>query len=118
MLEHTNALHTDAVTLSFSVPSELVAEVRAYMRQHGIAEERDGIPWREAMDIDDAELSATCLRGARYREGLTQQQLSDMTGIPKRHISEMENNKRPIGKHNARRLADALHIDPKRLLSV
>ncbi|MBQ9453863.1 MAG: helix-turn-helix transcriptional regulator [Desulfovibrio sp.] len=118
MLEHTKALHTDAVTLSFTVPSALVAEVRDFMRQHGIAEERDFIPWREAMGIIDEELPATCLRGARYREGLTQQQLSDMTGIPKRHISEMENGKRPIGKHNARRLADALHIDPRRLLSV
>ncbi len=118
MLEHTNALHTDAVTLSFTVPSALVAEVRDYMRQHGITEERDFIPWREAMGVENAELPATLLRGARYREGLTQQQLSDMTGIPKRHISEMENGKRPIGKHNARRLAAALHIDPRRLLNV
>ena len=118
MLEHTNAPHTDAETLSFTVPSVLVAEVRDFMRQRGITEERGFIPWREAMGIEEAELPAACLRGARYREGLTQQQLSDMTGIPKRHISEMENGKRPIGKHNARRLADALRIDPRRLLSV
>lgn len=118
MLEPTNAPHTDMVTLSFAVPPALVAEVRDYMRQRGIAEERDFIPWREAMGIEDAEFPAACLRGARYREGLTQQQLSDMAGIPKRHISEMENGKRTIGKHNARRLAEVLHIDPRRLLSV
>ncbi len=40
------------------------------------------IPLREAMGIDDADLAATCLRGARYREGLTQQQLSDMSSSP------------------------------------
>ena len=117
MLEHTNAPHTDAITLSFSVPAALVAEVRDFMRQRGIEEQQALIPWREALGLDDAELPATFLRGARYREGLTQQALSNMTGVPKRHISEMENGKRPIGKRNARRLADALHIDPRRLLS-
>ncbi len=80
-------------------------------------QKKDFIPWRQAMGVEDAELPATCLRGARYREGLTQQQLSDMTGIPTRHISEMENGKRPIGKHNSRRLADSLHIKSRRLLS-
>ncbi|MCR4665664.1 MAG: helix-turn-helix domain-containing protein [Desulfovibrio sp.] len=118
MLEHTRTPHTDTVTLSFSVPSALVTEVRNFMRERGIAEEHDFIPWREAANITDEELPATCLRGARYREGLTQQKLSDMTGIPKRHISEMENRKRPIGKHNARKLADALRIDARYLLSV
>jgi len=37
--------------------------------------------------------------------------LSDNTGIPQRHISEMENNKRPIGKKNAMKFAKALNID-------
>ncbi len=48
------------------------------------------------------------LRGIRYREDLTQKQLADQTGIPQRHISEMENGKRPIGKENAKKLAKAL----------
>ncbi|WP_303842493.1 helix-turn-helix transcriptional regulator [Selenomonas ruminantium] len=43
------------------------------------------------------------LSGARYREGMTQAQLSEKTGIPRRHISEIENGKRPIGKQNASR---------------
>lgn len=38
------------------------------------------------------------LAGARHKENLTQRQLSELTGIPQRHISEMENGKRPIGK--------------------
>ena len=118
MLEHTNALHTDTVTLFFNVPSALVAEVRDFMRQRGIAEELNFISWRDALNIKDQELPPTCLRGARYREGLTQQQLSDMTGLPKRHISEMENGKRPIGKNSARKLAGALNIDPHYLLTV
>ena len=88
-MEHTNVPCTDAITLSFSVPVSLVAEVRDFMRQRGIDEQQALIPWREALGLEDAELPATFLRGARYREGLTQQALSEMTGVPKRHISEM-----------------------------
>jgi DNA-binding XRE family transcriptional regulator len=54
---------------------------------------------------------AVALKGYRYREDLTQQQLADLTGIPQRHISEMENGKRGIGKDNALKLAKALEID-------
>ncbi len=52
-----------------------------------------------------------CLRGSRGKEGLTQKQLAELTGIAQHHISEMENGKRPIGKETARRLAVALNID-------
>lgn len=56
------------------------------------------------------------LRAYRNREGLTQIQLTELTGIPQHHISEMENGKRSIGKERARRLADALHCDYRQLL--
>lgn len=54
---------------------------------------------------------AVALKGYRYRENVTQQQLAELTGIPQRHISEMENNKRGIGKDNALKLAKALDTD-------
>jgi transcriptional regulator with XRE-family HTH domain len=47
---------------------------------------------------------------------MTQKQLADATGIPQRHISEMENGKRIIGVVNAKRLAMALKCDHRRLL--
>jgi DNA-binding XRE family transcriptional regulator len=56
------------------------------------------------------------LRAYRTREGLTQKQLADLTGIPQHHISEMENGKRSIGKERAKKLADALHCDYRQLL--
>ena len=62
--------------------------------------------------------AGTYLSGARYRENLTQVELAERSGIPRRHISEMENGKRPIGKANAKKLAAALDIDPRLLLSV
>ncbi len=58
----------------------------------------------------------TLLRGARNRENLTQQQLAEMCGIARHHISEMESSKRTIGKQNARKLGAALGVDPRLFL--
>ena len=55
------------------------------------------------------------MRGARYREGVTQRQLAELTGIPQRHISEMESGKRQIGRENAKKLATALHVSDYRV---
>ena len=57
------------------------------------------------------------LRIYRENAGLTQAALGErMGGIPRQHISNMENGKRPIGKENAKRLAAALHVDYRVLL--
>lgn len=53
------------------------------------------------------------LRGARLRDNLTQGQLAGMIGVSRHHISEMENNKRPIGKEMAKRLEKALGVGYK-----
>lgn len=53
------------------------------------------------------------IRAYRSRENLTQRQLAELTGIPQRHISEMENGKRAIGKELAKRLPKALNADYK-----
>lgn len=71
--------------------------------------------WREALQVKDAELPARYLRGARYRADMTQEQLSEKTGIPIRHISEMENGERPIDQKNACLLGNALSIEPSML---
>ena len=74
----------------------------------------DSIPWREAYpEYSEQQLIGKALSGARYREGLTQTQLAEMTRIPQRHISEMESGKRPIGKEMAKRLGKVLNISYK-----
>jgi len=80
----------------------------------GFVDTTDTIPWREAFpEYKDEDLPGVCLRGSRYKEGLTQKQLAEMIGIPQRHISMMENGKRPIGKEMAKRLGKALNIGYK-----
>jgi transcriptional regulator with XRE-family HTH domain len=72
----------------------------------------DALPWREAFpELTPESEPGRMLQGARYREGMTQVQLAALTGIPRRHISEMEHGKRPIGKENAKKLAKALRVD-------
>lgn len=70
-----------------------------------IAGELESVPWEEVYPDFNGSVA---LRGARKREGLTQKGLAALVGVSQTHISEMEHNKRPIGKDMARRLAKAL----------
>jgi transcriptional regulator with XRE-family HTH domain len=82
------------------------------MRPLGFVDTSDAVSWRKAYpERTEKELIGKTLSGARYSEGLTQVQLSKLAGIPQRHISEMENGKRPIGKEMAKRLSEALNIN-------
>ncbi|HSW72612.1 MAG TPA: helix-turn-helix transcriptional regulator [Chlamydiales bacterium] len=56
------------------------------------------------------------LRGARYREGLSQKALARKCGINQENISKMENGQRPIGEKVAKKLAKTLHISINLLL--
>jgi transcriptional regulator with XRE-family HTH domain len=70
------------------------------------------MPWREAFSpLEGAERPGRMLRAARTKEDLTQIQLADLTGIPQRHLSEMEQGKRTIGKARAKQLAEVLQVN-------
>ena len=56
------------------------------------------------------------LRLYRQRAELTQAELAEQTGIRQHHLSEMENNKRVLGKANAKKLADILDCGYRNLL--
>ena len=82
------------------------------LRPMGFVDKSDAGPWREAYpECSEEQLTGRALAGARSREGLTQVQLSKLTGIPQRHISEMEHGRRTIGKKNAKLFAEALKTD-------
>jgi len=76
------------------------------------------IPWREVAkdNIKKFTEAGLALRGARYKEEMTQQELADAIGVRAHHISEMEHGKRTIGKEMARRLAKALNVNYKMFL--
>lgn len=66
-----------------------------------------------ALGLEDTEIPGVMVKGGRVKEGLTQAQLAALVGIPQRHVSEMENGKRPIGKEMAKRLGKALNVSYK-----
>lgn len=75
-------------------------------------QQADVIPWREAFpDVTRVQENGIVLKETRNLMKVTQKQLADLTGIPQRHISEMESAKRPIGKEAAKKLARALNVD-------
>jgi DNA-binding XRE family transcriptional regulator len=57
------------------------------------------------------------LRAYRTRENLTQAALGEkIGGVPRQHISGMEQGSRPIGKEMAKKLGESLHFDYRLLL--
>lgn len=100
------------VTLTLKVPAALAPTICGYAEEL-IKQESSTIPWRESFKkhFPDQTTSAVSLQSARVAKGLTQKQLSELVDIPQRHISEMENSKRNIGKERAKRLASILDTD-------
>ncbi len=103
---------TNRVELRFIGPVEHRDEVIEAAKSFGYIEE--SFPWRACFpEASKENLPWIALSGARTKEGLTQREVSVITGIPQRHISEMENGKRTIGKERAKKLAEALKVNYK-----
>jgi len=116
MLEHTKNPHTK-VSLLFEGPAEKREEAIAALEKLGFrTSKNDSIPWREAFVEFEGNEAGTSLAGGRHKEGITQVELSKLTGIPQRHISEMERGNRPIGKKNAKLFAAVLKVDYRTFL--
>ncbi len=115
MLGHAKTHHTESIRLYGS--SQAISKIRKYARIAGAVEEAaDAIPAEELFPEITTNPQGAYLKGIRYREELTQVQLSELTGIQRRHISEMESGKRTIGKAIAQKLAAVLRIDYRMLL--
>ena len=116
MQAHTRKRPTDdgLVSLQFRVHQVNVERIKRFVESvEPVGEDTGGITADEFFDkyFTGQPRGAVALLGYRTREGLTQRQLAEMTSIPQRHISEMENGKRTIGKETARKLGEVLNAD-------
>lgn len=105
------SITTEYVEIKFRIPTKRLDEVKKAMASYGAEEAGelvDTIPWKEVYPQFNAGVA---LRASRKREGLTQKELALSIGIKQSHVSEMEKDKRPIGKDMAKRLAKALNVD-------
>ncbi len=109
MLEHTKKL---PIELKFLGPQANKTKAIKALKSFGFVNISDTVPWRDLFpEYADEELPGVCLAGSRHKENMTQKQLSELTGIPQSHISEMENSKRAIGKKTAKILANVLNVN-------
>jgi len=114
MLERTKKPLTESIQF-YGSPSA-ISRLRKYAHTAGAVEACDSILATTVSPELVTNPHGTYLKGIRYREELTQDQLAEATGIARRHLSEMENGKRTIGKENAKKLAAALHADYRMFL--
>lgn len=117
MQEPTKKHHTDndMITLPLKVHRKNAAQVEEFARKVEAGEVRTSTIAELFPDLIDKGANIA-LRAYRIREDLTQRQLAEKTGIPQRHISEMENGKRVIDKEMAKRLGRVLGVDFRALL--
>jgi DNA-binding XRE family transcriptional regulator len=116
MLEHTKKHPTEKpLEVRFIGNKDKIGKLREYARKIGVQDATDTVSIEDAFPGYADNPLGLALRGARYREGLTQRQLAEVTGIPQRHISEMESGKRQIGRERAKKLAHALQVSDYRV---
>ncbi len=109
----------ETVELTFKVPKNKLNQAVSRMHALGCEPIADWlepttnlVSWREAFpDINDTQRVGICLREMRTLADLTQQQLAGVTQIPAKHLSAMENGKRPISKEQAKTFAKVLNTD-------
>lgn len=92
------------------VPAKHLQKLEDFLEKYG---ESESISWEElAKDrVAKYKKSGLALRGARYREGLSQKALAKRTGVSQENISKMENGQRVVGEKVAKKLAKVLRID-------
>lgn len=115
MLERTKKPHIEE-SVRFVGPPAAIKRLRELARNAGVVEAKDTISASEITPELDSNPGGLYLKGIRYRDEVTQEELARLSGIPRRHLSEMENGKRPIGKESAKKLAAALNCDYRRFL--
>lgn len=117
MRAHTRKRHIESSEMArFIGSADKIREVRKFAASLGLTDIEDTIDYRDAFPEFAGKEQQVAVRAYRVREGLTQDQLAKLTGIPRRHISDMENGRRPIGKENAKKLGQALNADYRMFL--
>ena len=116
MLKRTKKRPTDKpIEARFIGSHDNIVQLREVAKSLGLRDTSESLTIAEAFPGYGENPLGMALKGARSREGLTQRQLSEVTGMPQRHISEMETGKRQIGKERAKKLAEALHVSDYRV---
>lgn len=102
----------------YHIPSSSSKKLDSFLKELDISEREidsweEATPW-EALAKDRLERykkAGIVLRGARYRESMSQVELAKKSGVHQNEISKIENGKRGVGEKVAKKLAIALNIN-------
>ena len=84
--------------LSF-ISEKNLHKLEAFLDKYGESES-ESIEWQELAKkrLAKYKKSGLALRGARYREGMSQKELAERSGVSQENISKMEKDKEPSEK--------------------
>ena len=109
----------ESTEITFTVPNEMVDNVTAIIQnilsltQKKSGEEIEDDKVYPIEQFMDEITSGRALLGLRYREDLTQKQFAEKLGIKQSHVSEMENNRRPISLQMAKKISKIFGVGYK-----
>lgn len=92
------------------IPIENVKNLEAFLSKY---EESESVDWTVVAkdSIAKHKQAGMVLRGARFRENMTQKELAKRSGVSQDNISRIENGKRVVGEKVAKKLAKPLKIN-------
>ena len=109
----------ESTEITFTVPNEMVDNVTAIIQnilsltQKKSGEEIEDDKVYPIEQFMDEITPGRALLGLRYREDLTQKQFAEKLGIKQSHVSEMENNRRPISLQMAKKISKIFGVGYK-----
>lgn len=92
------------------IPIESVGDFEAILDKY---EDSDSVDWEVVLknSIAKHKQAGMVLRGARFRESMSQKELAKRSGVSQDNISRIENGKRIVGEKVAKKLAKPLKIN-------
>jgi ribosome-binding protein aMBF1 (putative translation factor) len=110
--------------ISYHIPNSAREKLNSFLKKLDISK-NNLVPWEKATPwevlagerIEKYKKAGIVLRGARYRENMSQVDLAKKSGVNQTEISKIENGKRTIGEKVAKKLAKALKFDYRLLIN-
>lgn len=108
---------------SYHIPRSARMRLNSFLNELDISKS-EIVPWEDTTSwevlakdrIEKHKKAGLVLRGARFREDMSQVKLAKLSGVNQNEISKIENGKRGVGEKVAKRLAKPLKINYHLLL--
>jgi len=97
---------------SYKVPESVAKRIVGSISKY--KQEEKPVPWEEVVKADIEARggnSSYFIKGAREAAGMTQTELAEKLGIQRTNLSNIEREKRPVGKELAKKIGEIFKVD-------